>query len=241
MLQRTLVGGIALLIAVPGQAASDPLAAVLEAKTQALLDAIAPGEKGLWNAALAPNLVYVTENNEVLTKDELIKQIEPLPPGISGNVKVTNFRLQRDGKTAITTYIADETENYHAQILHTKYRTTDTWQQLGSGWRMIASMTFAVLEDPPSIALPEGVLRQYVGRYELTPDIHYNVRTEGGRLLGQREGGGKEVELKAESPDLFFVPGAPRSRKVFYRDSGGKVVGFGDRREGHDVKWKRLS
>ena len=102
-------------------------------------------------------------------------------------------------------------------------------------------MTFAVLEDPPSIALPEGVLRQYVGRYELTPDIHYNVRTEGGRLLGQREGGGKEVELKAESPDLFFVPGAPRSRKVFYRDSGGKVVGFGDRREGHDVKWKRLS
>ena len=59
MLQRTLVGGIALLIAVPGQAASDPLAAVLEAKTQALLDAIAPGEKGLWNAALAPSHGYV--------------------------------------------------------------------------------------------------------------------------------------------------------------------------------------
>ena len=240
MLQRAFLCGIALLIAAPGQAAPDPLAATLEAKTQTLLDAIAPGNKALWIAALDPKLVYVTENNEVLTKDELIKQIEPLPPGISGNVKVTDFRLQRDGNTAIATYIADETENYHAQILHTKYRTTDAWQQRGGTWRMISSMTFAVLDDPPSITLPENVLQQYVGRYELTSNIHYSVRTEGGRLLGQREGG-KEVELKAESPDLFFVPGSPRSRKVFYRDSTGKVVGFGDRREGHDVKWKRLS
>ena len=100
-------------------------------------------------------------------------------------------------------------------------------------------MTLAALEDPPAIELSDSMLKNYVGRYELTPDIHYNVRTENGRLIGGREGG-KEVELKAESPDLFFVSGTPRSRKVFYRDSTGKVIGFGDRREGHDVKWTRI-
>ena len=101
MLQRTLVGGIALLIAVPGQAASDPLAAVLEAKTQALLDAIAPGEKGLWNAALAPNLVYVTENNEVLTKDELIKQIASLNATISAAGAANSLTAQDQQAVAL--------------------------------------------------------------------------------------------------------------------------------------------
>lgn len=238
-MQRFVVAGIALLMAVPGHAATDPLASALKARTQALLDAIAPGNKAPWSAALDPHLIYVNENNEVLTRDELLKQIEPLPKGLSGSVNVTDFRMQRHGSVAIATYIADEAENYHGQILKTKYRTTDTWQLTGGSWRIISSMTLAALEDPPAIELSDSMLKNYVGRYELTPDIHYNVRTENGRLIGGREGG-KEVELKAESPDLFFVSGAPRSRKVFYRDSTGKVIGFGDRREGHDVKWTRI-
>jgi len=87
---------------------------------------------------------------------------------------------------------------------------------------------------------PPAKLAEYAGRYELTPEIHYTLRVDGDRLLGLREGG-KEVELKAEAADIFFVPGSPRSRKVFYRDSFGRVTGFGDRREGHDIKWRRLT
>ena len=99
-------------------------------------------------------------------------------------------------------------------------------------------MTLAVLDDPPAVALPPATLAQYVGSYELTPDIRYTIRLDGTRLLGQRTGG-KEVELKAEGPDILFVPGSPRSRKVFYRDASGQVTGFGDRREGHDIRWRR--
>jgi hypothetical protein len=43
--------------------------------------------------------------------------------------------------------------------------------------------------------------------------------------------------LKAEAPDVFFVPGQPRVRKIFLRDASGHVTGFVDRREGRDVKW----
>ena len=49
-----------------------------------------------------------------------------------------------------------------------------------------------------------------------------------------------ESELKAEASDLFFVAGKPRSRKVFYRDTAGTVTGFGDRREGQDIVWRRV-
>jgi hypothetical protein len=222
------------------QAAQDAaLTAQLRAKTQALVDAIAPGDTKTWLAATDPGLLFVSENNEVLTRDQLLKQLEPLPKGLEGSIKVTDFQVQRHGDAAVSTYIADETLDYHGQLLKTKFRTTDTWYLARGKWTMVASMTLAVLNDPPAIKLPAATLQDYTGQYQLTPEIHYVIREEADRLLGQREGG-KEVELQAEAPDLFFVAGSPRSRKVFYRDQAGKVVGFGDRREGQDIKWTRL-
>jgi hypothetical protein len=232
--------GAGLLIAAPVQAAqSVSLAAELKAKTQALADAIAPGDVTTWKAATDPRLLFVNENNEILTKDQLLKQLQPLPKGLVGHITVTDFKAQRHGDTAVTTYVADESLDYYGQLLRTRFRTTDTWHREGGKWTMIASMTLAVLNDPPAITLPATLMAEYVGRYELTPEIHYEVSAKDGRLFGQRDGG-KEVELHPESPDLFFVAGLPRSRKVFYRDATGKVIGFGDRREGQDIKWKRL-
>jgi ketosteroid isomerase-like protein len=216
------------------------LKAELEAKTQALADAIAPGNKAVWEAATDPALIFVSENNEVLTKAQLLDQLTPLPAGLVGHIKVTDYDLRRHGDSAVATYIADESLDYHGQLLKTKFRTTDAWHLGASGWKMVSSMTLAVLNDPPAIALPPAKLAEYAGRYELTPDIHYSIRLDGDRLLGTRDGG-KEVELKAEAADVFFVPGAPRSRKIFYRDASGRVTGFGDRREGQDIKWRRVS
>jgi len=228
------------LIAAPVQAAQEPaLTEQLREKTQALADAIAPGDTKTWLAAADPRLLFVSENNEVLTRDQLLKQLEPLPAGLVGHINVTDFQVRRHGDAAVSTYIADESLNYHGQLLRTKFRTTDTWYRAAGKWTMISSMTLAVLGDPPAIKLPAGTLGGYVGRYELTPDIHYTVREDTGRLLGQRDGS-KEAELQAEARDLFFVGGSPRSRKAFYRDASGRVVGFGDRREGQDIKWKRV-
>ena len=240
----TLARMIAIALAVafctaPAAAADDSaVAAELQAKTQALADAVAPGDTAVWDSAADPTLIFVTESNEVLTKAELLKELTPLPAGLVGHVKITDYKLQRHGDAAVATYIADESLDYHGQLIRTKFRTTDAWRQTAAGWKMISSMTLAVLNDPPAIALPASRLAEYAGGYELTPDIRYTVRVEGGRLLGQRTGG-KEAELKAEAPDLFFVPGSPRSRNVFYRDASGKVTGFGDRREGHDIRWRR--
>jgi hypothetical protein len=242
ILSRTLFFATAIASASsPAAAADDPaLARELQAKTQALADAIAPGNTAAWDAATDPGLIYVSENNEVIGKADFLKQLTPLPKGLVGSIKITDYRLQHHGDSAVATYIADETLDYHGQLLKTKFRTTDAWHRTAAGWKMVSSMTLAVLNDPPAIELPASKLAEYTGRYELSSDIHYAIRLDGNRLLGLRDGG-KEVELKAEAADLFFVPGSPRSRKVFYRDAAGKVTGFGDRREGQDIRWRRVS
>ncbi|HEX7842382.1 MAG TPA: hypothetical protein VF469_33145 [Kofleriaceae bacterium] len=38
---------------------------------------------------------------------------------------------------------------------------------------------------------------------------------------------------------MLFVPGQPRSRKIFHRDAAGRITGFADRHEARDVVWTR--
>jgi hypothetical protein len=44
-----------------------------------------------------------------------------------------------------------------------------------------------------------------------------------------------------EAPDVLFVPGQPRERRIFQRDGVGQITGFIERREGEDIPWKRVS
>ena len=49
----------------------------------------------------------------------------------------------------------------------------------------------------------------------------------------------KPKPLRLESPDVFFVPGEPRIRRIFQRDAAGHITGFVERRESWDILWKR--
>ena len=46
--------------------------------------------------------------------------------------------------------------------------------------------------------------------------------------------------FELESPDAFFVPGEPRTRRIFQRDAAGRISGFVERRESWDLFWKRI-
>jgi hypothetical protein len=69
--------------------------------------------------------------------------------------------------------------------------------------------------------------------------LKYTIRRDGTRLFGRRAGR-DESELELEAPDVLFIAGQPRSRKVMTRDDAGRVSGFADRREGHDIVWTRV-
>jgi hypothetical protein len=219
--------------------ADEKVTSLLHAQTQEMMDAVASGGANVWDRYLDEGAVITTEAGEVQTKAEMIKDIRPLPEGVSGKIAVIEFRATDHGNVAVTNYISDEHENYHGHELHCRYRSTDTWIRTPKGWRLIASQVLAERGDPPAVAMTEAQADTYTGRYALTPAIAYEIRRNGKQLEG-RKGTGPWEPLMAEAPDVLFVPGKPRYRKVFLRDDTRKITGFADRREEWDLVWKRM-
>jgi hypothetical protein len=211
----------------------------LQRQTQELFDAIPSGSVSVWERYLDDRASYTDEAGAVRSKKQMLEQLKPFPRDITGNVKVTEFRVTLHGSVAITTHIDDEHETYYGHELHCQYRSTDTWMKTSAGWRLIASQVFALRTDPPPVRLTSEQMQEYVGRYGLTPSKIYEIRSKNGALEGQETGRRAEV-LNAEVSDMLFVPGQPRYRKVFLRDSRGRITAFAERREAWDLVWKRL-
>jgi ketosteroid isomerase-like protein len=234
--------GIALLslAAAPAPDSQASVTALLKRQTQEMADAIASGGKAVWDRYLADGLLYTDEAGTVMSKEEMVKQTSGLPPGVSGHIKVTDFKVALHGTVAVASYVDDEEETYHGHPLHCQYRTTETWQKSAGGWRIIAGQVLALRTDPPAVTLPAKQLDEYAGRYALTPEITAEIRKTAGGGLERQQTGRPAEPLKAEAPDVLFVPGKPRYRTIVKRDAEGRVTGFAERREAWDLDWKRV-
>jgi hypothetical protein len=231
----------AILSAAPVPAANPPaedVSALLERQTQELFDATSSGDAKVWEKYLDPNVRYTDENGTLLGKNELVEGTKPLPAGVSGTIRVTDFHATVHGDVAVATHVEDEHENYHGHALHCRYRTTDTWIRSPDGWRLIAGQVLAIREDPPAVPIPAARRAEYAGTYALAPGVDYEIREKGDGLEGRQTGRPWE-ELREEAPDLLFVPGKPRYRDVFRRDAAGKITGFAERREAWDLVWTK--
>jgi hypothetical protein len=231
----------ALLFAACGAraAAQSSVEAELRHNTQALLDAIAPGDTATWNRLLDSRAIQVDENDVVRDKAQILANLQPLGPGLTGHLDIDDFRLATTGDMAVVTHEDNEYLDYHGQIIRSRFRMTDTWVRSADGWRLIGEQVLAVLQDPPSIRLDRVKACSYGGRYSLTADIVATIRCDGDHLVVARQGRPDRTFLP-ESPDVFFEPGQPRTRRIFQRDERGHIIGFVDRREGRDVAWKRI-
>jgi ketosteroid isomerase-like protein len=231
-----------LVIAALQSAAADPelesLQKQLRADDQALLDAIAPGDKAVWERLLARDVIYVDENGAVMNRAQFLAALKPLPAGSSGRITIVDYQARIHGQVALVVHKDDERENYHGIPLRADYLMTETWIKEGSDWRLALVHVYVVAKDPPAIKTPVQALSEYEGRYRAAPDLAYVIRREGDHLIGERQGL-SNVTLAQESTDVFFVPGHPRDRKIFRRDAGNRIVDLVDRREGEDLVFVR--
>lgn len=211
---------------------------VLRTQTQALLDAVAPGEKAVWAQYLHADFVMLDENGRTHDRTTLLEMLSPLPAGLEGRMEIDTFEAAIHGDMAITVYEIQEYLDYHGQPLRSRFRSMDTWLKNRDGWRLVSAHVAAVLKDPPRITLPEKELCEYAGRYELTNEIMTTIRCADDKLISERPGR-PAAHYLAEFPDIFFVPGQPRTRRIFLRDTEDRVTGFVDRREGEDIHWVR--
>jgi ketosteroid isomerase-like protein len=222
----------------PPQDSWEEITKLLHDKDQALMNAVTAGDPKVWDAALAPDAIYLDEAGEINSRTDLLKQIQPLPQGVSGSIKVSDYKVTLHGDTATVFHADNEEEIYHGQQLHARYLTTETWQKTHGEWKLLMAHVYAVLNEPPTLKLNSQELDAYVGRYT-AGDLVYIIARDGDHLLGGREGTAASA-LHVELHDVLFASSQLRIRKIFQRDSEGMVTGFVDRREGVDVVWKKV-
>jgi hypothetical protein len=220
-------------------ACGGPSTETLRAHTQALLDAVTYGDRGVWERDVDPDIIYVSEDGTVETKASLLEQITPLPAGITGSLVIGRFAVQAHGDTAVVLHVDEETENYFGHPLHAQYLNVATWRYRGGRWRLVAQQVLASQQDPPAIALPPDELDAYAGTYALTDTIHVTIARDGDHLVATRAERKPQI-LRPEARDVFFSPGRPRSRTIFQRDAAGTIGGYAERREGRDVVVRRI-
>jgi hypothetical protein len=216
---------------------AEDVPALLRARAEQLLDAITRGDPSVWDHAMDARARVIDEQGEVLDRKAMLASIRPLPPGVSGVLKPVDFQATVVGDTAVTTYIADEDETFHGARIHSRYRIGETWVKREGAWKLLSVQLLALRTDPPALPTTAEQRRAYCGRYRLG-DLTYLVECETDGLTGGTPGKPRKP-LRLESPDVFFVPGEPRTRRIFQRDAAARVTGFLERRESWDLPWKR--
>ena len=220
-------------------AAADDRALLTQAEQQ-MADAIASGDARVWDKYLDARVIYAEEDGSYKGKREMLKEIVPLPKGISGTIKVALLRYSEDGDTAVALFRQNEIEHYYGQTIHASYLTETVWKKRAGGWKQIAAQVLAERTDPPAIALPTAALQKFAGTYKLKDsEPKYVLTVVDGKLIGAKNGR-KAAEWKAETRDVFFVPGDRRIRRIFRYNTRGNVTGFIERRESWDIVWEKV-
>ena len=230
---------LALLTALAAPALADDRVTITQYEQQ-LSDAITSGTPAVWDKYLDPYVIYAEEDDSYKDKNEMIKEIRPLPQGLGGEIKVELLSYHEDGDTAVALFRQHEIERYYGQLIHASYLLSTVWKKRAEGWRQIEGQVLAEKTDPPSIALPASDLQKFAGAYKLKDsEPTYTITLTDGKLMGRRTGK-TPSEWQAETRDVFFIKGDPRIRKMFQYDATGRVTGFIERRESWDIVWNKV-
>lgn len=212
--------------------------AELVSRTQQLYDAMGSGDKKPWMDYYADDAMFYDEKGRSMDKKALVADIEPLPAGYTGVIKVVNPHVVFAPGVAALAYECDETETIFGQVLHARYHSVDTWMDRGGRWQIVMSQTMRYYEDPAAGYSDPKRFGDFVGTYELTPGTRRSVVRDGDDLYVERNSGAK-TRLIPEAGDVFFRAGV-EGRVVFHRDASGKVTALYDRRNNEDVVWKKV-
>ncbi len=206
-------------------------------RTQELFDAIVPGNQEPFKRYFAEDAMFFDEKGRSMDKAALVKDIQPMPKGYSGMIKLVRPKSHIEGNVAILSYDLDETEKIFGQNMTARYHETDTWMRRDGKWQIVAGQVLRYYEDPAVGKADVSKFKDYVGTYRLGPERTMTIFTEDGHLYETRNGRPRE-ELIPEGSDIFFRKGV-EGRTLFGHGDDGKVITLIDRRNNEDVVWTK--
>jgi hypothetical protein len=162
------------------------------------------------------------------------------PVGTSSTLTPTDVVVHHTADAGVVSFVdVRVTHVPSGPVLTARFRSTETWIKRGAAWKMLASQTLNLWPDPPAVILASDTLNDDVGSYTLGPGKTVTIaRSADG--LAWSGGGRHDAPLRAETRDIFFTPGAWRTRIVFQRDASGRVTACVIRRDGRDLVLSRV-
>ncbi len=58
------------------------------------MDALAPGDKAVWDSVMDEVCVVTSEEGRVSSKADFLRDLKPLPPGLAGGITVRDLTVQ---------------------------------------------------------------------------------------------------------------------------------------------------
>jgi len=224
----------------PGTArAASARKAELVQLAQRRFQAFYAGDKAAYAQIVARDAVFTYSNGRTLNYAQALSELAPLaPPGTYG-FRYQDIQLRDFGDSALLVY---------RLIFHGPpdgggdYQGTesDTFARRDGTWKLVAVHgTTIPYSQRTNVSVAPSVLDAYVGRYQRSPGVFYDVTRQGDQLYGQRAGFQKTAWL-AESKDVFYAPGDPTAVRVFMRDATGAVAKLMRIDIQGDTEWIRL-
>lgn len=217
------------------------LAAHFQTVEQNLMNAVALGDKAVWESTLDDSAILTSEEGMVLTKKDLLADFGPLPPGLKGEIVVKDLTVQElGGDVAIVRFLADESEDVFASRIFVKYRVTDVFHKAGKTWKLVASHTSVITADPPAQPVAADAYAGLAGDYRLAGDNAwtFHVVLRDGKLFGGRNPD-KLRALVPLTPDAYVVTGS-LGEWLFVRDKDGQGERIVNLRKFAPLVWTRV-
>jgi ketosteroid isomerase-like protein len=206
-------------------------------RSQELFDSVAFGNQEPFKKYFADDAMFFDEKGRAMDKAELAKDIQPMPKGYSGTIKLVRPKSHIEGNVAILSYDLDETETIFGQNMTARYHETDTWMRRGGKWQIVAGQVLRYYEDPAAGKADTSKFPSYAGTYKLGPERTLTITAGNDHLYETRNGRPRE-ELIPEASDIFFRKGV-EGRTLFGTGDDGKVTTLIDRRNNEDVVWTK--
>jgi hypothetical protein len=211
----------------------------LVALTQALMDALIPGNADIWQRTLADNAVVIDEFGRLQNKKEAVESVHPFPQGLSGSIEIRDPKLHMHGDTAVLQGEMYEKESVFGQQLVVRYIFANTFVRDGADWKLLAATDVTLPTEPPKLDVAGLVLGDYAGTYTYGPKRAFSVVLENGALFYTTKPGGPHTALDAIAKDVFMSGGDERNLVIFRRGAAGRVDELIERRKFNDLRMKR--
>lgn len=230
----------ALLMCAPAGAAGAD-AAWFEASTQALMDAVTSGDKGVWDRALAADCMVTNEDGDVFDKARMLKDLTPLPAGFTGEIKVRDLTVRQAGSAAVVHYWLDEWEKIFGQTLRTTYVETDAWERAGASWKVIAMHTTVVPRDLEPLQADPAAWPPLLGEYAYSAEAksRYRVFMHDGVLYGGSSDK-TATRLIPLAPLVYYQQGSIHLM-IFVRDKAGAIAEVRELHKYNEVRMQRIA